>query len=325
MPLEMKLYLKLEQQLKLSQKIEFSNFLSVPDEVLSTVLGAISFNPDNTESILREERKKHINRKSGVNVLYPSLNPLNGNPDYRRGGIIVNPDLRAIEGYLENYKINVAPDVTYIGRKNLKPEVVFSDHIKGPSMMISLELEKTKYPETVKLMNNLRRFDEWKRSKLREIYIILGDAQRDFFDDFDRTKCKILNMENLADETDISWGTASRIMSNRYVEVRSVSGDQKYFQSKELLVTKDELKKYIVLPKINELLREEFEKGAAYSDKKIIRRADIELSRRALVKYRKEFGIPNSLERDKAYKNGDMLEPYKFYVVYKKMKPDKLF
>ena len=305
----------LSQQMQLTQVVEFANLLAVPDEVLSAVAGAVSYNPGSIESILRERKLQPgfpNDNVSKVQNIYASLVPSKGDAEPLRavGGKIIAPDIRALGEVFGTSTVSITPDVTYIGRREQKPELVLSDHLRGSMSVLLLQLDESQYPETSRLVSRLRRFDDWKRGTLRNAYIVIGEKQREFMEELDNTKLNIFKQEDLAEKLNLSSSTISRIFSNRWVEARGVVGEPKFMYAKDLLVTSDDLQKYLALPQLEEVLREEFERKEAYSDSVITCRVK-GVARRTLSKYRSGSGIPNALERSKAYQSGSMTEPYK--------------
>ena len=172
-----------------------------------------------------------------------------------------------------------------------------------------IQLDSNKYPETARLLENLKRFDEWKRRTLRDVYLRIGEEQREFFEALDRTRFHIFRQEDLATRLDYSASTMSRLISNRYVEARSTGSSVQILPVKDLLVTGDRLKRYVVTPEINNVLTEEFSKGTAYSDNQIAKKVSI-AARRTITKYRIEAGIPSNIERSKVYASGERTEPF---------------
>ena len=304
----------LKQELRLTQIIEFSNLMAVPDEVLNAVVGAVSYNPEIVESTLqrkKEESHSFVHNSEKVRTLYSSLTPSKGDSDSRKSGLIGSPDLKDLKDCLGQYQTAITSDVTYIGRRNEKPELVFSDHLKGSMNLSLFQLDASKYPETSKLLYQLKNFDEWKRKTLKNAYVIIGGTQREFLEDFDKTRYNILNQKNLAEKINVSEGAVSRILSNRWVEARNIAGDQQFLYAKDLLATKNDLKKYNALPILNEILAEEFKNREAYSDRIIAERVP-NLARRTIVKYRQSSGIPAYSERNKVYRAEEIEEPFKF-------------
>jgi len=275
------------------------------------VAGTLLYNPDSIESILQSKRKEKNKEdvSDKVQSIYSSLSTCNLS-NKKNKGIILSPDVRTLEGQLKVYQAEVTPDVTYIGRKQNKPEIVFSDHLKGARSLLLMQIDTSKYPETSKLLSQLKKFDEWKRSKLRESYAVFGDKQREFFENFDITKYHIFKQEDLANELTLNPGTISRILSNRWVEARDINGNQKFFYTKDLFVTSDNLKKYMILPKFNKMLEEEFKRKKAYPDYEIQKKIP-SIARRTVAKYREDASIPNFAERDKIYKSEELKEPYR--------------
>jgi len=302
---------RVRQELKLSQVIECANLISVPDEVFHIVAEAISYNPSSIETVLQNQKGRvPANSFNKVQTIYPSLIPSTGGGNVKRAGLIISPDLRAIEQCLGDYQTTITPDVTYVGKKNQKPEMVFSDHLKGSMNLMLLQIDSSVYPETSKLLYQLRKFDEWKRGKLREAYGILGEVQREFFENFDHSRYNVCSQEDLAKDLNLSAGTVSRILSNRHVEARNLNGDQKFLCAKDLLATGDKIRKYSVFPMLNDILKQEFERKGAYSDAEISERVST-LKRRTISKHLRKLGIPTLSKRKKAYGSGSVEQPYK--------------
>ena len=312
MKMNLMLLSELKQELKLSQVIEFVNLMNVPDEILNVVTGAVLYNPESIEIALQNRKKKenYMGGADKVQTIYSSLTPSKGDLNIEKGGLIGFPDLRTLEGLIGNYQTNVTPDVTYIGRENKKPEIVFSDHLKGLMALRLIPIDSSKYPETSKLISQIKRFDEWKREKLINVYVIFGEKQRDFLENFDKTKFQVFKPENLGNQLNIHSSTIYRLLSNRWVEARNIAGNQKFIYAKDLLVTENDLKKYHVLPKLNKILSEEFENKKAYSDSEISNKVG-GLARRTFTKYRKSSNIPLAGERERIYFEESKKEPYR--------------
>ncbi|MBS3135247.1 hypothetical protein J4406_02675 [Candidatus Woesearchaeota archaeon] len=325
---------KLRQELRLESKslqliISQSQLLTIPDEVLNFIAGAISYNPNNVEAILKDKKSNPSDNYSGsfdapehkVRMLYSSLTTPSKGEDPKRkkkGGLILSPDIRSLEGSFENYfnnrEFDVTPDVTYIGRRGDKPEIVYSDHIRSGLMTLGLLLlDPSIYPETSRLIKQLTRFDEWKKRVLRDVYILLGGYQREFFEDFDKTKLNLINQMDLANRINADYSSISRMICNRWVEARNVSGKQDIFYTKDLLATSYDLMKYSALPLLNKILEEEFKNKIAYSDYKIREKIpNPNLARRTVAKYRGISGIPCKRERKRNYESELITKPYRF-------------
>ncbi len=303
-----------KEEMKLSQIIRVVNLMAVPDEVLINVIGEIYNNSENVETKLQEIKKENISKgtmpDNQVQVIYSSLISSKGNFENKKG-FISSPDLRTLENCVDDYKTAiVTPDATLIGRKNEKPEIVFSDYLKGSRNLRLMQVDAFKYPETARLFYQLRNFEDWKKSKLLEAYPIIGDVQREYFEEFDSRRFSILNQENLAEKLDISDSTVSRLLSNRLIEARNIYGEEKSLYSKDLLKTKDDVKKYKILPLINKVFLEEFEIRKAYSDRIIKEKLNGRIKTRTISKYRLKAKVPGTPGRNKGYKDNSLQEPY---------------
>jgi hypothetical protein len=79
--------------------------------------------------------------------------------------------------------------------------------------------------------------------------------------------------------------------------------------AKDLFATEEDLLRYRMLPVLNEIFAEEFEKGRVYSDREITERVR-GIARRTITKYRKEAGIPSTPERRRLYSCRSRDEPF---------------
>ncbi len=291
---------RLEQ--RLVSLIEFSGLLAVPDAVYEIVEGAVAYNPESVEGILKEKSEQlHPSDQAGrVQSIYGSIDP--GNSGGSSSGKILTPDIRFLEGKLPSYNAHITPDVTYIGREGEKPELVFSDHLKG-KMELKLELDHVKYPHTAKLVKRLRTFDDWKRKELRKIYSELGSVQREFFANFDSFSYNLCGQGKLAEIVGLHESTVSRILANRWIEARNVKGDVKVMNTKDLCTTINDIKRLRACQQLNEVLQEEWESKRAYSDQELTNRIE-NVARRTVNKYRKAAGIPDKHARNLAYNQG---------------------
>ncbi len=318
MTLELRQNLRQTLEIRLGQVIQLANLMTYPDEVLSTVAGAITYSPEAVESVLsaikdkeRPKDKKDDGIERKVQTIYTAIIPSKGDSEkLATYGLIGYPDLRAIKDKIPDYQTTLTPDVTYIGRKKDKPEMVLSDHLRGSMRLGLLQLDPAKFPETSRLAAQLRHFDEWKRKKLIEAYVIIGDSKREFLEEFDYGTCGVFRQEDLAEKMELSESTVSRLVTNRWVEARDVKGEQRFMYVKDLFTTSDDLIRYTSIPELNKVLRLEFESGKSYSDGKIAEMVK-KLARRTITKIRMESDIPTATERAKAYKSGSLQEPYK--------------
>lgn len=309
----MQLTQSLRQELNISQKIVFSNLMAVPDEVMRTVAEAIKYNPDNIEAVLQETKSKAENSDGKdfadkrVQSIYSSLIPSKGESNGK--GLVGSPDLRGLEGCIKDYDLDTTSDATIIGRKEDKPEIFFSEHIKGAKTWIYL-LDPSLYPETSKLLNQLKNFEEWKTRTLRDAYVLIAGKQREYFEEFNPLRFNVFNHKNLAGNMNLSESTIGRILSNRRIEARNIEGEQRCINTKDLLKSRRDLQKYNLIPKINEILKSEFENGEACSDDNIREEMEIDVSRESIKEYRLKSGIPGSYERNRFYKKGLVDKPY---------------
>lgn len=315
--------LDLRTELKLSQcqlvaRIELAHLMSVPDEALSLVAGAITLNPQKVEEVLSSDKKQKkdcfVDEK--VRSIYSGLVPIESESTFNKSsnqGLIISPNLKSLEQAVGQYEIRITPDVTYVGRRDEKPEIVYSDHIVGATGLFMIQIDSNLYPETAKLLGRLKNFDDWKKQKLRESYLIFGEKQREFFMDLDYGRLNLFRPNDLANQLYLNQSTISRLLSGRWMECRSVKGDRLIMNSKDLFFNKDDILKYKSLPLLNDLMEREFQELRAFSDQELSEKAN-HLARRTIAKYRAMCNVPNQSQRNKVYLADLNQEPYKFYV-----------
>lgn len=309
--------MELSQSLRLSQLMDLCNLMAIPDEVLSVVVGAVAYNPDYIEKILNQNQEQNFDSAaSKVGNLYASLMPSQGDANEKMSGLVITPDLRMLKGKLGDYNTQLTPDVTYVGRKDNKPELVFSDHLKGSLGVAMIQIEKSIYPKVSRLLDQIRKFDDWKRSILRDVYVMIGGVQREFFEKLNYARLNVFSQDDLAEKMNLHPSTIHRILSNRWIEVRSIDGEQGFLYAKAILPTKDQVFKFFIIPVLNKFMEREFAEKKAYSDDEIIKSAFVHgenISRRTIVKYREKSNIPNMHKRKKIYEINEDEAQFRFF------------
>jgi len=287
--------------------------MKVPDEVLSMISNLVVANPEKVEKILSDLKSKKGVYSYDPNVkvqsIYSSFTSFDGNTR-SKGGIIGEPNFTGLESVINQTDIIVTPDVTYVGREKQKPELVFSDHLRGATGLYLLQVNPSTFPETAKLFSQIKRFDSWKRKKLTEAYTFLGAKQREYFERFDPLTFNLFNDLSLAKEMGLNQSTVYRILCNRWIEARNIEGEQKVMFAKDLLKTETEITKYHNLSKLNKLLLEEYKNKKGYSDQEMARKIP-SIARRTITKYRLESGFPAGSSRQREYADGKK-EPFLF-------------
>jgi len=290
-----------------------NNFMKVPDEVLSMISNLVVANPERVERLLEglksEKGVSQYDSDKKIQSIYSSFTNFSENAS-GKGGIIIEPDFRGLESIINQTGVVVTPDVTYIGREKQKPELVFSDHLRGATGLYLLQVNSSDFPETAKLFSQVKRFDSWKRKKLTEVYAILGREQREYFEKFNPLTFNLFNDSCLAKEMGLSPSTIYRILCNRWIEARNIEGEQKVMFAKDLLKTETDITKYHNLSKLNKLLLEEYQNEKGYSDQEMARRIP-SIARRTITKYRLESGFPVGSSRRREYFKGRD-EPFSF-------------
>jgi len=294
----------------LAQRIDFGKLISMPENIFDAVAEAISSDPEKIEDLLGKNGPVTFNKRSAtVQSLYDSLFATKQNNSANVEGLIIEPNLSDLADLVQNEALRIIPDVTYIGVKGGKPQIYYSEALTGRVALTQIQIDSAKFPKTAKMMGQLHRFNAWKTESLMKAYLCLGEAQREYFEDFNITELHLYNRDKLADEMNLEESTISRLLGNRYVRAINIKNEDKVIRAKDLFVTADDLLRFQALPSINEVLKMEWESGEALSDNNM---ADLvpNVVRRTIAKYRLEAGIPGINERNKIYRSGTLNHPY---------------
>lgn len=303
----------LDMKLKQSQMTTLSNLIALPEQALDSFVDAVSQNPGEVETVLNEQlkNKHHVYNDEKVRVIFSLRNAKD--PHQRTSGLIQAPDLHGLEDSVAKAIQNgdPQPDVCYTGRENQKPEISFADYFHRSMRLAVLQIDRDRYKRSARLLDTIRKFDSWKMRLLRDAYMAFGDTHREFFECFDPTKLRIINQSDLGARLGVCESIASKIVSNRYVEAVNIQGERIYFATKALCVTRDEMKRYAVLERLNGILEQELKAGRALSDHKMAERLEM-VAQRTVAKYRIDGEIPPAYKRNEKYRAGTMNVPYQF-------------
>jgi DNA-directed RNA polymerase specialized sigma54-like protein len=276
---QLKQQMSLRKELNMSQLLR-ANILSLPPKALDFLINLVVTNPEKADAIIRNKSK---HRKGVINALYDGF------------GAVAAKNLKPLEKLVdEDAKVECIPDVVYIGRKNDRPKIIFSETlIKKPQL--SLAQIPREYQEARNIFGFLMYEREWITDVLKRIYTIIGDAQREFIYNPVPVNLNKFELADLAEKMDLHVSTVGRLRNGRYIVIEN---DKSVVLPVHFLMPNDDsFRKYNEIEKINLLLAEE--SPQAYSDAKLS--ANLNIARRTVTKYRKEYGIPESRERAKAY------------------------
>ncbi len=306
--------LRLEQSQRLAHVIEVSNLLSIPDVLFENVVEALVSDPGSAEGKLKEASRKYEESRqstSSIHSILPS-SPGKNKASERSAGFIMIPDTRPL-GSPQNTEASPGYDVLYLGRKDKKPEMFFSERLTYKVGISIMQIDAQKHPAAARMLGQLLKFDRWKKEMLRTAYTRLGETQREFFEEGDAARLHIFTQQNLADLLHIHQTTVSKMIANRSVEITTLQGKRIAGYTNDLCVTRDELAKYLIVPHLNRILGEEFESKTAYSDFELSQRVS-SIKRRTVAKYRQMSGIPGNSERSDSYRAGIRKEPYRMMI-----------
>lgn len=303
MSLSQRPQLGLSQNLKLSQIISRVNLSSIPISTLDDVMASIVENPSEAERIIKSSKTLAVDYLT--NAVWGELEP--NSSGQSGGGLNVPSSLWSFNSLVGDFDAEIQPDVVYSGREGMKPLICFASNLE-PNLKLSQIQIPDSFPNAQKLYFSLVRSKNWTVSNLRNVYTFLGNSQREFISTLDPLRLNICDKNEVASELDLHPSSVFRLMRDKYVEVNSSDGESEIHPVDHLTATRDDLKRYSAVSKINPLLARENVDGA-FSDKCLSNLTGV--PRRTVTKYRGHLtGIPDMYARETAYA-ADPLKEFK--------------
>ena len=146
---------------------------------------------------------------------------------------------------------------------------------------------KKKLSKTIFLIESI----EKRRKTIQKVANEIVNLQKDFF--LNNAPLKPMSLKDIANLSDLSESTVSRITKNKYIQTKKGIYSLKYFFSSHINTLDDDISKDFVLNKINEIVSNENPKKPL-SDQKItdiLNAIGIDIKRRTVAKYRDELNI----------------------------------
>ncbi|ONI40491.1 RNA polymerase sigma-54 factor [Candidatus Epulonipiscium fishelsonii] len=219
----------------------------------------------------------------------------------------LNP--KPANGFGLNQQNYIIPDILVEFNKN-EYEVILNDSYI-PKVVINNYWSKIKTNDTEiqnyikekynKAQSIIKGIEE-RRKTLQKVAQIIVNTQYQFFRTGDPINLVPLNLQYIANATGVHQSTISRALNTKYLSCRHGIYSLKYF-----LVSGTTHKNHIVGDRSKENIKQEIKKliqgenmEKPLSDSKIkeeLQLLEIYISRRTVVKYREELGIPNSIKR----------------------------
>ncbi len=143
---------------------------------------------------------------------------------------------------------------------------------------------------------------------VKDIVNYVIERQKEFFlKGFDKEYLKPLTLKEVASYVGVHESTVSRIVSSRYISTPKHTYPLKFFFNSGIpSYFGSQISRESIKERIKKLIENE-PKDSPYSDEEIVeilRKQDINISRRTVAKYRSEMGIENANRRKKKYKMG---------------------
>lgn len=192
----------------------------------------------------------------------------------------------------QNGELIVAPGDDFL------PELRVSEYYR--SMMKNTDDSEVKsyLEDRVKNATQLIRSIEQRRNTLLDCVRIIVDRQADFFAE-SKGNLRPLTMQEVAKELDIHESTVSRAVKSKYIQCSSGSFPVSHFFSRSVPAGKGKISAAEVKNAIRGLIEQE-DRRKPLSDQKIcdmLAERKVDISRRAVAKYREELGIASSTGR----------------------------
>lgn len=152
---------------------------------------------------------------------------------------------------------------------------------------------KKKLSKTVFLIESI----EKRRKTIEKVANEIVNLQKDFF--LNNSPLKPMSLKDIANLTNLSESTVSRITKNKYIQTKKGIYSLKYFFSSHINTSDNDISKDFVLNKINEIISNENPKKPL-SDQKItdiLNAIGIGIKRRTVAKYRDELNIAPAKNR----------------------------
>ena len=152
--------------------------------------------------------------------------------------------------------------------------------------------------DRVKSATQLIKNIEQRRNTLLDCVRIIVDRQADFFSDC-KGNLRPLTMQEVAKELNIHESTVSRAVKSKYIQCARGAFSVSHFFSRSVPAGERRMSATEVKVAIRELIGQE-DRRKPLSDQKIcdmLAERKINISRRAVAKYREEIGIPSSTGR----------------------------
>ena len=298
--------LELRQKVSLVSLMQTQELLSIHPTALDLVLSSIELDPRGSERKLRELGNESDASEKVKSMFGELIEGKKENTTYENenSGFATTFPLKGLSGLIKKeVLIRYTPDVTYIGRKNEKPEIRYAKHlIEAPRLSLSLLDE---FPESKKLYKLLSKEREWISSTLRDFYANLGNSQREFIYSLDPVSLHIYQLKDAAKELGFHLTTVSRLRKGRYISVIDSKQRNHMYPACVLMPNTDEYARIALTHQLNYALQKEAEEQTGRSDDWLSVHSG--LARRTVTKYRTEAGIPKSRERETSYKDNPQI------------------
>lgn len=247
----------------------------------------------NFEAIARALKTTVERVKRAVHVI-SSLNPKPGVKYTDERPLYITPDVFVERGSDGQYHVAVNDD----GLPRLKISSYYSDLVRNGASSEAAAYIKDK-------MSSARWFLRSIQQRERTIYRVteaIVERQRDFFEKGIQY-LKPMVLKDIAEDTDLSESTISRVTTKKYVHTPQGTYELKFFFTSKLsrmdAFSGDDVASTAVRDRIKKIISQENPKKPL-SDQKIaemLKEENIDIARRTVAKYRESLGILSSSQR----------------------------
>jgi len=288
----------------LSLRVEQSKMLEYSN--LGGLLESIAESPEIVEEITREKVGNSLTNSNSKSDIMSTLsflfNSENGN-SRRNKGLIMNGGIDYLEDIFDVKNLDSSVDVIYEANKEDKPTLHFNDRLIVKPELLGIQIPN-EFKRTQNIYAKILKQHQWQAGKLREVYGLIGNKQREFIRDLDKLSLNKYNTDDLSEDLGFSsTTTAYRLIGGRQAYINPINQEGVVCPIENLLCTNDKIKEIHAKDKLIKYFLSEKNRGSVLSDKQLCEKLGLNIARKTVSKYREQLRIPGSYERKKIYSN----------------------
>ena len=286
----------------LSLRIEHNKMLEYGN--LGKLLECIAESPEIVEEVVKDRAGNTLtnsdNKKNTMAMLSFFFDSENGT-NKKSSGLIMNGGLDYLEDIFDIEGVDLSADVIYEAKKEGKPILHFNDRLIIKPKLLNIQISK-EFENTRNVYAKILKQYQWQAEKLRSVYNLIGENQREFIGSLDKLHFNKYNMDDLAEDLGFrSTSTAHRLIDGRRVYVNPVDGEGASYFVKDLLKTKDKIREIYTKDKLIKYFLSGEDRIDVLFDWQLRKNLRLPVARKTISKYREQLGIPGSSKRKEIY------------------------